>query len=129
MSKLTHKSYLILVSEDDDTKNNLLDTLNKVYKEVKEVDRPIINVTVINAEHDIDIIKYKNHLDGILKDNKVQISIVINPSYLKLDMYLLHESIVTLNIKTVDSILYNNSGKYSDCKFDHVKYPPRELEI
>ena len=129
MSKLSHKSYLILVSEDDDTKNNLINTLNKVYREVKEVDKPIINVTVINAEHDIDIKKYKNHLDGILKDNKVQISIIINPSHLKLDMYLLHESIVTLNSKTVDSILYYNSGKYSDCKFDHVKYPPRELEI
>lgn len=129
MSKLSHKSYLILVSEDDDTKNNLIDTLNKVYREVKEVDKPIINVTVINAEHDIDIKKYKNHLDGILKDNKVQISIIINPSHLKLDMYLLHESIVTLNSKTVDSILYYNSGKYSDYKFDHVKYPPRELEI
>ena len=127
MNKLTHNNYLILVSEDKETKEHLIETLNKVYKEVKDEHRSIINVTVMNAELGIDMDEYKKHLDSMMDDNKVQITIILNPSKLELDMYLIHEKIVTLNINTNEDILYYNSGKYKDCKFDFEKYPPREI--
>lgn len=123
MCTLPYKSYLILISEYIKDSDGILKLINSVCKDIKEVDKQSIYLNVIFAEHEIDIEKYKNMLEENKKRELVTITIVINPSILDTKMYLIHDTIITLNKEQEDSILYFNKDKNIHCIFDSDTFP------